>query len=320
MKLPWLEDPWNDYAARREQDRLPHALLITGPAGIGKRQLADALVAGLLCEQGRAAACGTCRSCRLLAGGAHPDRFLVTPEDDEREIKIKAIRELISRLVLTTTISPYKVALITPAEAMNRNAANALLKTLEEPPGDALLALVSDDPGGLPATIRSRCQALLVRPPERAVAVDWLAGEHGLDETSAQLALEATSGSPLHAARLAEEGQLETYRGLRQSLEDVVGKPSQAAALASRVAELEPALAWRWLSLAAAAGLRSALNGVATTWPETPYGRLRPDRFARLQVSADRNRKLVATPVRQDLLLQEWLIEWARLPARDTLR
>ena len=156
--LPWLEDPWNRFAGGLEQDRLPHAVLLTGPEGIGKGQLAMAMVEGLLCLERAPEACGECRSCRLLAGGAHPDRFTVTFPEGKRQITVEQIRGLLDRLALTTTISPRKVALIHPAEGMNVNAANALLKNLEEPPGETVLILLSHDPSRLPVTVRSRSQ------------------------------------------------------------------------------------------------------------------------------------------------------------------
>lgn len=317
--LPWLEDPWNDFAARLEQGRLPHALLLSGPAGTGKRQLAERMVAGLLCKRGGPEACGECRSCRLLDGGAHPDHFTVRPEPDKREITIDAIRGLNAGLVLTTTISPRKVALVEPAEAMNRNAANALLKTLEEPPGHAVMILVADDASRLPATILSRCQALLVHAPERNLAVGWLAAEAGLDEASARLALEATADSPLRARTLVEEELLDRYRALRDALEGLVGKPSRAAALAQSLQDLDGTHTWTWLSLAASGALASVLGATDAAWPETDHD-LPVDRLATLQLRADRNRGFLASTVRQDLLLKEWLLEWARLPARQPIR
>ena len=321
MNHPWLERPWNEFAARLEQDRLPHALLVSGPEGIGKASLVEAMLQGLLCEESTAEACGRCRSCRLLAGGAHPDRFVVVPEEDKRIIKVEAVRALIEQMMLTTTISPRKVALIAPAEAMNVNAANALLKTLEEPLGQAVLILLSHDPSRLPATIRSRCQLVAVHAPATAQAVDWLVTSQGLDPASAALALEATAGSPLRAAALAGSEDLERYRQLQRALEALVGKPSRVSTLCAELAGLEARdLLWTWLSLAARKALEGALgaNGSAV-WPDTPYT-LPPARLAELQRLADRGRQLLSTSVRQDLLLQEWLIEWARLPAREPTR
>ncbi len=317
--LPWLEDPWNDFAARLEQGRMPHALLVTGAAGTGKGELAQAMLRGLLCEGDSAEACGECRSCKLLAGGAHPDRFILTPEEGKSLIPVDHVRELIGRLMLTTTISQRKVALLTPAEAMNNAAANALLKTLEEPPGDTVLVLVSHDPSRLPATIRSRCQVLAVNLPTPEAAVTWLREGAGLDEDAARRALEATAGRPLMAAALAGEGGLERYSELRRSLAAIIGKPSQAAGLAAELQDIDPTMLWSWLSTAAGRAMASVLGGTAETWPVTDYT-LPPDRLARLQLRADENRRLMGTPVRKDLLLQEWLIEWARLPAREPIR
>jgi DNA polymerase-3 subunit delta' len=325
MKYPWLERPWNEFAARLEQDRLPHALLVSGPEGVGKTTLVETMMKGLLCEEAAAEACGRCRSCRLLAGGAHPDRFTVVPEEGKRIITVEAVRALIAQMMLTTTISPRKVAVIAPAEAMNVNAANALLKTLEEPLGQAVLILLSHDSSRLPATIRSRCQLVAVHAPATPQAVDWLVTSQNLDPASAELALEATAGSPLRAAALAGSEDLERYRQLQRELEAIVGKPSRVSAMC---AELEGFAArdllWTWLSLAARKALEGALgapDGSSGTapWPDTPYT-LPPARLAELQRQADRGRMLLSTSVRQDLLLQEWLIEWARLPARESTR
>jgi DNA polymerase-3 subunit delta' len=275
---------------------------------------------GLLCEEPGAEACGRCRSCRLLTGGAHPDRFVVQPEEGKRIITVEAVRGLISQMMLTTTISPRKVALIAPAEAMNVNAANALLKTLEEPLGQAVLLLLSHDPSRLPATIRSRCQLVAAHAPSTPQAVDWLVSTQGVDPASAELALEATAGSPLRAGRLAASEDLDRYRQLQQQLEALVGKPSRVSALSAELVGLESRdLLWTWLSLAARKALEGALGARADAWPETPYT-LPPARLAQLQRLADRGRKLLSTSVRQDLLLQEWLIEWARLPAREPTR
>ncbi|MEE4173989.1 MAG: DNA polymerase III subunit delta' [Xanthomonadales bacterium] len=324
MRYPWLERPWDEFAARLEQDRLPHALLVSGPGGTGKSSLVADMMSGLLClqtgEGGGAEACGTCRSCRLLASGAHPDRFVVEPEEGKRLITVKMVRGLIGQMMLTTTISPRKVALIAPAEAMNASAANALLKTLEEPLGQAVIILLSHDPSRLPATIRSRCQLVAVHAPEPKAAVNWLVESSELDPDSAALALEATAGSPLRAAALAGTEELERYRQLLGQLETLVGKPSQVSALAAALVGLEDRdLLWTWLSLAARKALEGALVAGAVAWPDTPYT-LPPARLADLQRRADRSRKLLSTTVRQDLLIQEWLIEWARLPAREPTR
>jgi DNA polymerase-3 subunit delta' len=319
MILPWLEATWSRMANSLAQGRMPHAIMLSGPAGIGKVRLAEQMVSALLCRDPRPQACGECRSCRLLAGGAHPDRFILVPAEDERVIRVEQVRDLISRLVLTTTISPRKVALIMPAEAMTGNAANALLKTLEEPPGESVLVLVGDDPSRLPVTIRSRCQMWTAAAPPLATAAAWLEAEEELSAGQARLALEATGGSPLQAARLAAEGQLEQYIRIRNILQEMIGKPSRVAAAAAALADLDPNLAWRWLSLAAATAVRSTLGAAEAHWPDTNY-ELPAGKLARLQSKADWAHNQLGRGLRQDLLLQEWLLEWSRLPSTEPIR
>jgi DNA polymerase-3 subunit delta' len=304
---PWLETAEAELGERLAGGRLAHAFLIAGPAGTGKRDLAGRFMASLLCLENRHPACGTCRSCSLLRTGAHPDGHVLTfeqhPKKEElrTEIVVEQVRRLIEALQLTNTISRRKAALIFPAEAMNTSAANALLKTLEEPPGDATLLLVAHQPSRLPATIRSRCQALNVRLPDRAAAQVWLAQAAGAAPAEAATALEAAAGSPLVALHMLREGATAAYRTLDDTLDALRAGRCEPAAAMVAVAETEPQLLWSWLSLRAARETRQFLD--------------RPDLarcFAGLQQEADRNRRLLPTPVRKDLLLQDWLIQWSR--------
>ena len=308
MTYPWLLAVEEEFAERLRGGRLAHALLLAGPAGTGKADLASRLFAGVLCLEGRYPACGACRSCELLASGAHPDGHALTfekhPKKDElrTELVIGQIRSLTAALQLTSTISLRKAATIHPAEAMTRSAANALLKTLEEPPGDAVLFVVSHQPGRLPATIRSRCQALDVRLPAHREAREWLASESGCSSEDADRALEAAAGSPLNALRMLEEGGSEAYRAVSEALDDLRTGRRKPPAVMSEMADIEPQLLWSWLSLRSAGETRKHL-----TSPRLARA------FAGLQRDADRNRNLVPTPVRKDLLLQDWLIQWSRL-------
>jgi DNA polymerase-3 subunit delta' len=310
MIYPWLQAVAAEFEERLSGERLPHALLLNGPAGTGKTELADILIARLMCLESGEIACGECRSCRLLSSGAHPDHHRVTFEEHprtgepRREIIVEQVRRLIAALTLTTTVSVRKTALIVPAEALNHNAANALLKTLEEPPGDTVMLLVSHDPARLPATIRSRCQNLNVRLPEQAEALQWLSAAAECDSAEAALALEAAAGSPLAALDMLKSGQTEVYRSVLRTLDDLGSGRADAAQALAALAEVEPEHLWRWLSLKAAQRMRA--NATAGRASRT---------LAEMQQSADRGRNLLQTPVRKDFLLQDWLIQWARLKA-----
>jgi DNA polymerase-3 subunit delta' len=208
--LPWQRGLLRALAARRAQ--LPHALLLTGPAGIGKRALAHALARSLVCEAPAAdgAACGQCASCAYAAAGQHPDLRVVEPIDiDDDEVKavewiaVDKIRALIRWAGITSHRGGAKVALIVPAERMNEAAANALLKTLEEPPDATYFLLVSHLPGRLPATIVSRCQRVVAPHPGAADARSWLIA-HGVDAPDDALA--QAHGAPLRAMALADAG------------------------------------------------------------------------------------------------------------------
>ena len=164
-------------------------------------------------------ACGQCRNCTLITAGTHPDLIEETFEINEKtkelrkEILITQVRRLGEKLVLTPQIAAGQVALVYPAEAMNRNAFNALLKTLEEPPAGRTLILIADRPQRLPATIRSRCQWLRLEIPPVAEALAWLQAQ-GHAPVVAQQALEAAQGNPgLAEQYLAEDGWAAPVRG-----------------------------------------------------------------------------------------------------------
>lgn len=222
MTYPWQEQQWRRLMDAGAGQRLPHALLLVGPRGTGVGQFARELAARLLCEadQKMQPACGQCHTCRWFKAGSHPDFRIITPEGAAEQIKIDMVRELINYLQLSSQEGKYKIAVMDPAEGMNRHAANALLKTLEEPPGDALLMLVSHQPSRLPATIRSRCQAVHFQRPERQAALDWLGGQVK-DAGQAAALLDLAGGAPLAALAMEEAGALTRQQEILADLREL---------------------------------------------------------------------------------------------------
>ncbi|MAA76088.1 MAG: DNA polymerase III subunit delta' [Salinisphaeraceae bacterium] len=200
----WQAQAWQTLRTGLLRGRLSHALLISGAPGVGKGSFADAATAALLCEtpSGEGEACGACRSCVQLGARSHPDLAVLAPEPDKRWISIEQIRAFSERLHLKSQYGRGRIGLIDPADALLPQAANALLKTLEEPAPGNHLFLLSHRPSLLLPTIRSRCQMLNLPLPDEAGAAQWLTGEWEI--TASALAL--AGGAPFEARRRHEAG------------------------------------------------------------------------------------------------------------------
>lgn len=175
---PWQQERWGQIRAAHAAGRLAHALLLAGPRGVGKEHFATGLASFLLCEAApvEARPCGACRSCAQLAAGTHPNLMRLAPAEDKRDIAIDDVRDLLDRLHLSSHYGQAKVAIVSPADALNPGGVNALLKTVEEPPPATHILLVAERWRALPATLRSRCQILrFARPrhPEPEAADEW---------------------------------------------------------------------------------------------------------------------------------------------------
>jgi len=217
--------------------RLPHALLIHEAPGAGGEWLAGWAARMVLCTNAAEAPCGRCASCARATQGQHPDLITVHPLEESTQIRIEQVRELASELTLTAHQGGYKVGILTPADSMNRFAANALLKTLEEPPPVTLLILVATQPSRLPATILSRCQRVRVRAPERAEAVAWLEATRGPGDWGRVLDVLGTA--PLAAAETDPAAVVEVASEVRRGLEEAVAGAGDPVATAERWARSE---------------------------------------------------------------------------------
>ena len=255
--LPWHDSAWKPVLAARAGGRLPHALLLHGPKGLGKGRFARQLAALCLCEPAPAgpAPCGACRGCRLATAGTHPDLHVIQPEEGKVALSIDQIRELSGDLVLLPHLASLKIAIIRPAESMTPSAANALLKTLEEPAGATLLLLVSARPSALPPTVRSRCQVVRFRPPPAALARAWLA-ERREQERAWDPLLELAGGAPLAALALSESGAAAHVAELERDLQGIVDAKADPLAVATQWAGEDRELWWSWLQTRVSALIR----------------------------------------------------------------
>lgn len=242
IPLPWQGSQWAGLVALADSGRLPHALLLAGPSGTGKTAFAARLAELVLCAESGAQPCGTCRHCRLAAAGSHPDLMNVRPEEPGKAILIDAVRTLRDFCTARPHQGGWRVALIEPAEALTHSAANALLKTLEEPGTQTLLLMIAHQPGHLPATIRSRCRLLRFPEPDRQTALTWLREQLPERQDVEQL-LHHAGGRPLRALALSDTRRSEQVVRLRELAEAVAAGSMAPADAAPEAAGLEWELA-----------------------------------------------------------------------------
>ncbi|MET0682604.1 MAG: DNA polymerase III subunit delta' [Casimicrobiaceae bacterium] len=335
-RLPWSSLlPWQHEAARAALARRatwPHALLIYGPHGIGKHALALNFAQALLCEIPRTdgLACGECAGCRYAVAGQHLDLMrlellVIDPEEDTlgavESIGIDRVRSLTEFVQLTSHRHRAKVAVIAPAERMNAAAANALLKTLEEPPPGTYLLLVSDQPGRVPATLRSRCRLLAAPVPLRSEAVAWLAAQ---GVAAPELALAQASGAPVRALAQADP----IVQDERRTWLAALGAPERLSVgrLAARIdaggrderrARLAHALEWliAWTADLAriAAGDRVRQNPDAAEPLQRLAARVAPIALFRYHRSLLRQRAMQAHPLQPRLVAEALLLDYRAL-------
>ena len=234
MTYPWQLKQWEQVKLAADRNMLGHALLLSGAEGSGMGQFALELSQYLLCETTACGAtCGQCRSCILFSAGNHPDIRVISPEDNSSQIKVDAIRDLIAYLQLSNQYGRRKIAIIEPAEGMNRHSANSLLKTLEEPAPSTLLVLVSCQPARLPVTLRSRCQVINFNHTDRHSASEWLR-KRIKDPARTDDLLELAGGAPLRALELDETDALQNREEMLNDLQEAGRAPADPTRIAEK--------------------------------------------------------------------------------------
>ena len=316
--LPWHEDAAAQLRKAWAANRLSHALLLQGAEGLGKQVFAAWLACAVLCDGSagsQLSCCGECAGCKLFAAGSHPDLLWVAPEEDKQQISIDQVRAATERLTKTSFRQGYKVGIVTPAHLMTPNAANSVLKTLEEPAPRSLLVLITSQPSMLLPTVRSRCQKVTIARPSREEAIEWLRDKSGHAVESALL--EFAGGAPLRALAYADG----RFDALNEHMQKSLG-----ALLAGQADVTQVAAEWEkdalidrltWLDLWLSSLARGALAGTAdlVTFPGRSThlpSASRPLNISGLYSMVDRARalksQLTRTALQRELAVESWLI------------
>ena len=250
--IPWLEEPMARFEACLRRGKVPQGLLVYGPVGVGRRHFALSVAARLLGSDWRPA---VTLEPDQLPGVPHPDYFGVGLDDESRVIKVEQLRAFMQTLQLTSHHGGRKIGLIFPAEAMTPNAANSLLKTLEEPPAATTLLLVVESPARLPATILSRCERIRLAVPRRETGLAWLSAGHP-DQAACANALAFSSGAPLAARTLLTDDYSKLFAALTDDLQGLVQRAMPPTTVARSWAKRDTGFCLRWLHLQTAELLR----------------------------------------------------------------
>jgi len=305
---PWQTKVWDELNQKINNERLPHALLLQGAPDSGLDSFASLFSQYLLCSNKKqSGACGQCRDCLLFIAGSHPGFMEILPlESDEgkisKVIKIDQIRDSVDFVMQTSMQNGMKVLLIRPADTMNPNAANALLKNLEEPPRNTQFLLVTNNPGRLMPTIRSRCQVIDIALPTLADAEQWLT-PFIQDGAKRKQLLELSAGNPLLVKQWQDTAAIADIFALREQVFEVLAKRNSPLALAkSWLGHGAERIAWwwRWLLLEAKQG---AVNH------NTVLDTRQLAVFMEKLLVAKRQLESSANPNEQ-LLLESLLVDW----------
>jgi DNA polymerase III subunit delta' len=264
---PWLTSAFERLESARTSGRLGHGWLIAGPHGVGKLNLALTVAGRLLAPDRAGPPPGplTSGEAELLLRirdpepDHHPDLHWLMPAADKRTISIEQVREVQERLALKSLRAVAKVVVIEPAEAMTQGAANALLKTLEEPTDDTWLMLLAHQPGRLPATIRSRCQMITVRSPSPDLALDWLGGSD-----LARSALDFAGGGPILALEWMKPEFSSIIRDLENDLSAISDNDRDPFEIVGRWTSVDPEMVLNWLIRRLQLAIRARSTGALT--------------------------------------------------------
>jgi len=334
QNFPWHESIWSKLTTNIEN--IPHGLLFSGQPGIGKLVLAQRFANLLLCDTplstdtGIQQACGHCKSCKLNSAGTHPDYIKITPEESKKVIAVDQTRELSRQLQLKSHIAKRKVAIIHPAETMNKNSANSLLKILEEPPQNNVLILVSNKYSLLSMTIKSRCIKFSIPLPDKKIAINWLKDQQPQQSNSPadlQSLLKFSGGAPLLANDLLKKGFSETRLQLLDDIQGIANRSLNLSTCAKKWKELgsDLCLMWfqRFLSDMARALMtetankndsnRSLANKELTTGLQLPKKALNLRQLFEFIDVVSGSKKLLEAPMDEQLLLEDILIRWQGL-------
>lgn len=321
IPYPWQQAEWQRLMDQRAAEKLPHAIMFAGQRGIGKRNLARALGQYLLCQSPRSGLpCGTCKACELNRADTHPDIFILEAEDKGKAIKVDQVRKLAEFVTKTSQQGGYKFAIIDPAEAMNINAANALLKSLEEPSGETVMVLLSHIPSAVMATIRSRCQILPFSTPLREQSLPWLEQLAGGSADAAAL-LDFANNAPLEALSMLDSDALAQRETLIKDFEGLSIGQFSPLEVASRWMSFEPIAVIEWL-LRWLHGLTRYLGSRQDSFKrEIPasmdgfIGHVQPQHLYRYidKVIVLKRQVLSGANPNKQLLLEELLMDWSAL-------
>lgn len=323
---PWQQPNWQHICSQLHDQKLPHAIMLAGPQGVGKLHFAHVAAQLLLClSPVNDLACGSCKTCQLMAAGSHPDFLKLVPEDGSKVIKIDQVRDVTDFVNKTPQQGKRKVIIVAPVEALNMNASNALLKSLEEPAGNSTLILVSHSPSLVMATIRSRCQKMELAIPAKDDSLAWLTPL--VVGHNAEYLLECASGAPLAALALTGNEKLEYRESFATGLNDIADNKTSPLEVAGElhkiesIEHIETLLSWLQHALKyGVEGVESShfqeqqLLKTIQTVPQALVFRFMDKLFGvKRQVLSGSN------PNKQ-LLLEELLLDWDALCSRSQKR
>ncbi|WGY47450.1 DNA polymerase III subunit delta' [Vibrio sp. ABG19] len=309
---PWLNDAWLSWQARLKNQTFSAATLIAAPAGVGAFQLVEPFAAALMCSAQDGEACGFCHSCDLMQSGNHPDYHVVRPEKEGRSISVEQIRHCNRLAQESSQLSGYRLIVIEPAEAMNESAANALLKTLEEPAGKCVFVLVTTRISHILPTIVSRCQQINVAEPATQMVSCWLS--ETLDKSVPPYAAHIHANAPLTTQVFIAEGGVADYSALESQFIAALQGDVSALINCAKAAAAQPVqrLSWLWYLLTDAQKVQFGIRqAYFTPGCEQVAGLMN---FAQLQQQTDRLAKLIEqlrtfTGLNGELLITDWLLK-----------